>query len=116
MKAYHVTERANWETIQREGILARDEQADPDEWKWDEAPVGHDTYWVSLFREDELEEARWFAEGFVEDPIIIEVDLPDPEEAAGWGLRYGKNAEGYFSVAHEIPVEYIVGRVGRKQR
>jgi len=107
MKAYHVTERVNWEQIQIGGILSYNEQANPDIWKWDEAPIGHDTYWVSLFRADQLEEAHWFADDYLTDPIIIELELPGAEEAESWGLRYGHNAEGYLAVAHEIPVQYI---------
>lgn len=111
MRAYHLTERANWDQIQQEGILSYDEQADPAAWKWNEAPVGHDGYWVSLFREEQLDEARWFANDYLTDTVIIELDLPEADEAEAWGLRYGLNDEGYLSVAHQIPAQYIVGLV-----
>lgn len=110
MRAYHVTERANWEQIQEWGIRSYDrlvEDGDAPNWKWVNAPVGHDGYWVSLFREDQLEEAEWFVEDYMDDAVIIEIDLPED----GTLERIGTNAEGYLAVAHHIPARYIVGLI-----
>ena len=110
MRAYHVTERKNWQQIQESGIRSFDrlvEDGEAPDWKWDEAPEGHDGYWVSLFRAGQREELGWFLEdGWVDNPIIIELDLPEDGS-----LRIGTNDEGYLSVAHHIPAEYIVGLV-----
>ena len=109
MRAYHVTERANWTEIRELGIRSYDrliEDGETPAWKWDEAPEGHDGHWVSLFRADQLEEARWFIEDYMDDAVIIELDLPEDDE-----LRIGANDEGYLAVAHHIPARYIVGLV-----
>jgi len=112
VKAYHVTSKANWQEIQNTGIRSYDrlvEDGETPAWKWDEAPEGHDGYWISLFKADQLEEAEWFIEDYMTDAIIIELELPEAKDADYEGLRYGQNSEGYFSIAHHIPARFIVG-------
>lgn len=96
-----------WDKLAEQGVVT-----DAD-WKWDDAPVGHDGHMVSLFRDTEQgrEERDWLA-GETPGAQILRIDFTEEDtEAGNWGhaeIRMTRAAdEPYPGVWGSIPARCI---------
>lgn len=79
----------------------------PTPWKWDGAEPGMiDGDVVCMFREDQREDAEYFASEWITGPAkLLTIELESGDD----GIRILTNHEGYACVTGRIPAWAIVG-------